>query len=137
MQDIADAIGKERVTRVIDRFYDRIQEHARLKIPFAVVRDWVHHKEILTHFWWVTLGGERYLDYSYTVANKHQESGFTPALLGDWLPLFHEIVREEVPEKTLADGWLERADRIGQSLTYLHEVTQRNHAVNPTLFKPA
>lgn len=136
MQDIADAIGRERVALVVDRFYDRIRQHPSLQYPFASVHDWPAHKEILTHFWWVTLGGKRYLDYSYRVAVKHAEAGFTPALLADWLALFHEIIQAEIPAD-LAAGWLERAERIGQSLTYMHEVAQRRQPLRPALFKPA
>jgi len=136
MQDIADAIGHEHVARVVDRFYDRIQQHPRLQEPFARVHDWPLHKQVLTHFWWVTLGGKRYLDYSYQVASKHAEAGFTPALLIEWLALFHDVVREEIPAE-LAAGWLERAERIGQSLRYMHEVKQNGQHVPAALFKPA
>lgn len=136
MQDIADAIGQERVARVVDCFYDRIRQHPSLQHPFANVHDWPAHKAILTHFWWVTLGGKRYLDYSYQVASKHGEAGFTPALLTDWLALFREIIQEEIPDE-LAAGWLERAERIGQSLTYMYEVEQRKQPLQPALFKPA
>lgn len=138
MQDIADDIGQERIHRVVDRFYDRIQQHPLLSQPFARVDDWPEHKAILTHFWWVTLGGKRYLNHPYAVARKHEEAGFTPALLQEWLTLFRATVQEEVPA-TLAAGWIERAERIGESLTYMHESAQRGHAgaSNPSLFKPA
>ncbi len=138
MQDIADAIGRERVTRVVDIFYDRIQQHPTLATPFQRVHDWPAHKAILTHFWWVTLGGKRYMDYPYMVARKHEEAGFTPALLQEWLTLFRTTVQEEIPA-TLAAGWMERAERIGESLTYMHESARRGHpgASNPSLFKPA
>lgn len=139
MQDIADDIGRERVAAVVDRFYNRIQEHPSLAAPFAIVHDWPAHKEILTHFWWVTLGGERYLDYSYRVAVKHEEAGFTPALLVDWLALFRETIRESIPEPALANGWIERAERIGESLTYMHEVLKRGslNSVKTESFRPA
>ncbi|HCT39860.1 MAG TPA: globin [Moraxellaceae bacterium] len=136
MQDIADAIGRDRVARVVDVFYEHVQAHPTLQAPFAGVHDWTSHKEILTHFWWVTLGGKRYIDYSYAVARKHNEAGFTPALLVDWLALFHEIVNAEIPPE-LAAGWIERAERIGQSLTYMHEVAQRGAAAPMGLYRPA
>lgn len=139
MQDIADEIGHAQVAAVVDDFYNRIQSHPSLAMPFAVVHDWVAHKEILTHFWWVTLGGERYLDYSYRVAWKHEEAGFTPALLVDWLFLFRDIIRDHITDEHLANGWIERAERIGESLTYMHEVAQRGGMARASsgLFKPA
>lgn len=139
MQDIAEDIGRDRVARVVDVFYDRIQQHPTLAEPFRRVHDWPAHKAILTHFWWVTLGGKRYLDYPYMVARKHEEAGFTPALLADWLALFRRTVRELLPEDNLAGGWIARAERIGESLTHMHAVAQRGTLAggNPTLFKPA
>lgn len=119
MQDIAHLIGRDKVAEVVDRFYDRVQQHPTLKIPFQIVKDWPHHKELITHFWWVSLGGERYLKYRYEVAIKHMEAGFTPDLLVDWLALFQDTVRE-VLEPELADPWIKRAELIGQSLTMLH-----------------
>ena len=120
MQDIAHLIGREKVAEVVDRFYDRIQQHPTLKQPFQVVNDWPHHKELFSHFWWVSLGGERYLKYRYEVTSKHMAAGFTPELLVDWLALFQDTVRE-VLEPELADPWVKRAELIGQSLTMMHE----------------
>ena len=124
MQDIADQIGQARVAAVVDAFYNRIQHHPTLAAPFAVVDDWPEHKAILTHFWWVSLGGARYLQYPYAVARKHLEAGFTPALLKDWLALFAKVVTAELPPE-LAEGWLERARKIGESLTYMVEFQQK------------
>lgn len=139
MQDIAHEIGHEQVAAVVDLFYNRIQEHPTLAAPFKMVDDWVAHKAILTHFWWGTLGGERYLDYSYRVAWKHEEAGFTPALLVEWLALFRQTIHESVADQRLANGWIERAERIGESLTYMHEISQRGGIARRStpLFKPA
>ncbi|GAB3243609.1 group III truncated hemoglobin [Chitinimonas naiadis] len=121
MRDIAREIGLEQVRLVVDTFYRRVRAHPLLSVPFARVHDWPQHLEHLSHFWWVTLGGERYLDYRYAVPQRHAEAGFTPALLVDWLALFHETVREQVAPP-LADAWLERAERIGKSLSLMHEL---------------
>ncbi len=123
MQNIAQDIGRERVARVVERFYAQVRQHPRLQAPFARVTDWPHHLEVLTHFWWVSLGGERYLQYPYAVARKHGEAGFTPELLADWLGLFQRTLEAELPPE-LTGPWLERAQRIGQSLTYMHEHQQ-------------
>lgn len=121
MQDIAHQIGRERVAEVVAAFYAQVRVHPTLSVPFARVTDWPHHLEILTHFWWVSLGGERYLDYSYEVPRKHAEAGFTPDLLQDWLALFQQTLLEHLSPE-LAVPWIERARKIGTSLKLLHEL---------------
>lgn len=121
MQDIAHQIGRERVAEVVAAFYGQVRVHPTLSVPFARVTDWPHHLEILTHFWWVSLGGERYLDYSYQVPSKHAEAGFTPALLQDWLALFQQTLLDRLPPEQ-AVPWIERARKIGTSLNLLHEL---------------
>lgn len=136
MRDIAEDIGHDRVAAVVDRFYSRIQEHPTLAGPFGAVEDWPRHKELLTHFWWASLGGERYLKHNYEVPRKHAEAGFTPELLNDWLALFSETLIEALPPE-LAEGWLARARAIGQSLVYLYNFQQNGRGPEKRLFTPA
>jgi hemoglobin len=121
MQDIAHEIGRERVAEVVAAFYAQVRQHPTLSVPFARVDDWPHHLEILTHFWWVTLGGERYLDYSYQVPSKHAEAGFTSPLLADWLALFRQTLDSHLTSEQ-ATAWFARAEKIGTSLSLLHEL---------------
>ena len=120
MRNIASEIGLERVSAVVDEFYRRVQLDPHLSQPFAVVHDWPAHKLHLTHFWWVSLGGERYADYQYQVPAKHEAAGFTPALLDIWLPLFSATLHDLLPAE-LALPWLQRAEKIGTSLRMLHQ----------------
>lgn len=136
MQDIAELIGKEGVARVVQAFYARVRQHPTLQEPFARVHDWPEHEAILTHFWWVSLGGQRYLDYPYAVARKHMAAGFTPELLVDWLALFRDTVSAELPAEQAA-GWIKRAELIGESLVHMHGVQSRGGLIDPRLFKPA
>ena len=124
MQDIAQAIGAEKVSQVVSDFYDRVQRHASLAGPFGTVHDWAEHKAHLAHFWWVTLGGKPYRDRPYRVAEKHAAAGFTPELLVDWLALFRETLVTHLPSD-LAAQWYARAQNIGRSLTYMHEFRSR------------
>lgn len=121
MRNIASEIGLEAVRTVVHDFYARVRAHAALAVPFGKVADWPAHHEQLTHFWWVTLGGQRYLDYRYDVASRHAEAGFTPALLGDWLTLFRATLHDHIAAE-LAEGWLQRAERIAESLRLMHEL---------------
>lgn len=130
MRDIAHDIGRDRVAETVTAFYSQVRQHETLSVPFARVHDWPHHLEILTHFWWVTLGGERYLDYSYQVPAKHAEAGFTPELLVDWLALFRTTLDAHLPVEQ-ADAWFARAERIGRSLNLLHELGHLHGPATP------
>ena len=133
MHTTAETIGRERIAQVVDTFYERVQRDPGLAMPFSVVKDWPHHKDLITHFWWVTLGGERYMDYSYNVVKKHRAVGFTSGLLKhNWLPLFEQTLREQLPTD-LADAWMAQAQRIGRSLDMNHQfwVEQQNSGDAP------
>jgi hemoglobin len=120
MKDIANLIGLDKVQDVVSDFYDRVQQHPQLSVPFGIVDDWAEHKAHLTHFWWVTLGGKRYRDKPYSVAEKHALAGFTPALLREWLALFEQTLASHLPAEH-AQAWLARAQHIGRSLVLMHD----------------
>ena len=125
MQDIAPIIGRDKVAEVVNDFYDRVRRHERLREPFAIVHDWPAHKAHLAHFWWVTLGGPRYRDEPYAVAQKHAAAGFTPELLVEWLALFRSTLHEHLAPE-LAEQWYARAAHIGTSLELMHEFQRRS-----------
>jgi hemoglobin len=127
MRDIANEIGHEKVNQVVSDFYDRVQGHPTLAEPFAIVTDWPEHKEHLTHFWWVALGGSRYREKPYRVAEKHALAGFTPALLRDWLALFRKTLHAHLAPDHSAE-WFARAENIGRSLVLMHEFRAQRHA---------
>ncbi len=116
---LAHRIGRDGIAIVVDAFYTRIQGHATLARPFGVVEDWSHHKEKLTHFWWVLLGGDPYLDVEYSVPMKHFQAGFTDALLVDWLELFGEVQREVLPADH-AEDWHRLASGMGANLARMN-----------------
>ncbi|MEJ2687942.1 MAG: group III truncated hemoglobin [Gammaproteobacteria bacterium] len=108
-------IGWERMAAVVDDFYDRVQAHPTLAVPFLMVSDWTLHKARLTHFWWVALGGRRYRPDRYDVAGKHLAVGVNDELVDDWLELFHATLREHLPGD-LAEAWFRRARLMGGSV---------------------
>lgn len=120
MPSIAEQIGQPRIFAVVDRFYDRIQSHPTLSIPFQRVQDWPRHKERIAYFWWVSLGGDRTRDFTFAVAPKHWQAGFNEMLLGDWKTLFREVVSSTLPSD-LAAAWMERVDHVGASLVIANE----------------
>jgi hemoglobin len=126
MEDIANQIGLEQVRKIVSEFYDLVQQHPTLAAPFAIVTDWPEHKAHLTHFWWVSLGGKRYREKPYSVAEKHAMAGFTPELLQDWLALFEQTLNRHLSAE-LARKWHARAEHIGRSLILMHEF--RNQSI--------
>ena len=129
MKDLASQIGLDKVHAVVSDFYDRVQTHPRLAMPFAIVEDWPEHKAHLSHFWWVTLGGKRYREKPYSVAEKHALAGFTPALLQEWLALFRQTLAAHLPAE-YSDEWLARAEHIGRSLELMHEFHSRKRTAS-------
>lgn len=124
-------IGHTAIAGVVDDFYERVQQHPALAVPFAVVDDWDEHKARLTHFWWVSLGGEPYAPYQYRVAEKHMAVGVTSTLVDDWLALFHTTLNDHLPE-SLVDPWFERARRMGDSIRLVSEFYRRKAERPPT-----
>lgn len=112
---LAFEIGWGQIAAVVDRFYDWVMQHPALRGPFSVVTDWPHHKERLTYFWWVVLGGEKFRNEMYEPVPKHHGAGFGEALLKDWLALFDTTVKEIVPEP-FAAAWISRAKQVGAGL---------------------
>ncbi len=119
MRDVAEEIGHERVARVVEQFYAAVRQHPALGVPFGHVTDWTTHEHKLTHFWWVSLGGTRYLDHRYKIAERHAAAGFSPDLLVVWLNLFADTLEANLP-RPLAQAWLERAHHLGKSLVMMH-----------------
>lgn len=111
-------IGLSRMRRVVDDFYDRVQRHPTLAEPFGAVADWPTHKARLTHFWWLSLGGDAYAPYAYRVGAKHADVGVTSALVDDWLVLFRTTLDDHLPPP-LAQAWFQRARRMGDSIRLL------------------
>lgn len=117
-RDTYRAIGRERIAAVVDDFYDRIQAHPSLAEPFRRVSDWPEHKARLTHFWWVSLGGEAYRDEQYRVGPAHVGLGVDEALVDEWLALFAATLADHL-EPELARAWMSRAQSMGRSIRML------------------
>lgn len=132
-RDTHEAIGLDTIRRVVDDFYDRVQAHPTLSEPFRRVEDWPEHKARLTHFWWISLGGERYRDDQYRVAPAHMPLGITEELVDDWLRLFAATLDDHL-SPALARAWLDRAEHMGRSIRML---ASWNAAADPIKARPA
>ncbi|MCO6441848.1 MAG: group III truncated hemoglobin [Nitrococcus mobilis] len=123
-------IDHETVCRVVDDFYGRVQSHPTLAEPFKRVKDWPEHIARLSHFWWITMGGERYRNDQYHVIAKHMPIGVTDALVDDWLALFHTTLEDHLtPEQT--EFWYGYAEQLGQSIRMLAQMRVGGQATPP------
>jgi hemoglobin len=106
----------EEIRKVVDDFYTVVAEDDLLKVPFSSVKDWPHHIERMTHFWWVRLGGRPYLSGPYNPVLKHFLAGFNATFLERWLSLFEIALNDNLkPEQ--AELWTLLAHRMGQFLS--------------------
>lgn len=121
--NLAHAIGKTTMTATVHSFYEQVRAHPVLSVPFLRVHDWPTHLDKIVHFWWVGLGGERYLDYNYQMPTKHAEAGFTPDFYAIWIGLFESTLNANLPPE-LAQPWLARAQNIGRAMTMMHDSGQ-------------
>ncbi len=113
---------------VVDRFYTKVQHDELLKVPFSSVHDWPHHIDHLSHFWWVRLGGEAYIDARYNPPLKHFKAGFNEKLLARWLELFYETLKENLNSEQ-AHLWAITAQRMGQALNMKNEIIKRSQGL--------
>jgi len=124
---LAAKIGKPSVDKVVDDFYNRIQIHPTLSEPFSIVGHWDEHKEKISQFWWVALGGNPSNSYSYDPVGKHFTAGFTQNLLNDWKTLFFEVLTTHLTLE-LAYEWQKRVEMIGENLLRQNDrLNERDH----------
>lgn len=108
------------VFQVVDDFYHQVQGDELLSVPFQSVHDWPEHIERLTHFWWVRLGGDRYLEVSYNPVMKHYQAGFNREYLVRWLELFHGTI-DRYLGKPQAELWKLISAQMGEGLSLRNE----------------
>lgn len=115
------------INSVVEDFYRQVATDPQLSVPFSSVKDWPHHIERLTHFWWTRFGGAAYLEASYDPIGKHFETGFTRELLERWLTLFQSTVTALLrPEQ--AEIWVELTKNMGQALARHNDLMILRHA---------
>lgn len=116
----------EDIHRTIESFYRQVAFDRHLRVPFAVVEDWPHHIERLTHFWWIRFGGKPYMDVQYNPIQKHYETGFNEDFLDIWLSLFKSTLNS-----TLNPGqsqiWMMFAESMGEALNRNNELMKRHY----------
>lgn len=117
------------IQKVIDQFYERVETHRHLKIPFSSVEDWPSHKAKLAHFWWIRFGGDPYMDIEYNLIQKHYETGYNEEFLEMWLTLFKEVLTSNLNQDQ-AKLWQMFAEGIGNALNFHHGVLKKLSALS-------
>lgn len=118
IQDNAARLGIDEafISRLVETFYARVRTHERLGPIFnGEVEDWPAHLATLKDFWAsVAMNAGR---YSGKPVPAHMKLGdVRPEHFGQWLGLFYLTLEEISPSQETVDYFMERAERIAQSL---------------------
>lgn len=117
--EYANSIGvtPEFIAKLVDEFYARIQKHPSLgPIFLGKVENWDEHLYKLKHFWAsVCLHSGTYSGRPMPahMALKNVE----PYHFAQWLELFEQTLTELAPNYDTVQYFMERANRIGNSLS--------------------
>ena len=110
-------INEAYISQLVDEFYVRIREHPLIGPIFieAIGDEWAPHLARMKDFWAsVALNAGC---YSGKPVPKHQRlSTAQPWHFDIWLALFHETLNETAPSPLVVDYFMERAQRIAESL---------------------
>lgn len=122
-------ISHREIYEVVSHFYHAVAVDPLLKVPFSDVADWPKHIDLMTHFWWIRMGGQRYLNYAYNPISKHFAQGFNETFLKRWLGLFRESLLSKLNE-TQAQHWLTLASSIGEFLLTRNDDLRRMQSIS-------
>jgi hemoglobin len=135
MADITAKTGidDQLIERVVRGFYARIQADPLLAPIFTNrITDWEPHLRRMVEFWSsVTIMSGRY--HGNPMA-KHRDMPVTAVHFTRWLALFRETVQDLCPPEAQM-YFIERAERIAQSLSMGIDDHKRDAAMAPVLAK--
>jgi hemoglobin len=118
LQAHAAALGIDEayISLLVDAFYARIRAHPVLGPIFAThVEDWTVHLPRMKSFWAsVALHAGTYA--GKPVPAHMKLTGVEPGHFATWLDLFHQTLVDTAPSPEAVDYFMERANRIAESL---------------------
>lgn len=117
-QAAALGINEAYISTLVETFYTRVRAHPVLGPVFDVaISDWGPHLETMKYFWSsVALGTGRYSGRPVPAHFKHRH--IQQFHFNLWLALFEQTLRDTAATPDAATFFLERANRIAQSLQY-------------------
>lgn len=113
----AKGIDEAYISILVDTFYARIRAHPELGPIFETViaDNWDFHLRRMKDFWAsVAFNARRYTGKPVPAHQKISQA--RPEHFGMWLDLFRATLEETAPSAQAVDHFMERADRIAQSL---------------------
>ncbi|MBY9067977.1 group III truncated hemoglobin [Hyphomonas sp. WL0036] len=120
LRDQAAALGvtEDYISTLVDTFYTRVRAHPVLGPVFDVaISDWGPHLDTMKDFWSsVALGTGRYSGRPVPAHAKHRH--IQQFHFNLWLALFEQTLRDTATTPEAATFFMERANRIAQSLQY-------------------
>jgi len=120
LRDHAAALGIDEayISTLVETFYTRVRAHPVLGPVFDVaISDWGPHLETMKDFWSsVALGTGRYSGRPVPAHARHRH--IQQFHFNLWLALFEQTLRDTAATPEAATFFLERANRIAQSLQY-------------------
>lgn len=120
LRDHAAALGIDEayISTLVETFYTRVRAHPVLGPVFDVaISDWGPHLETMKDFWSsVALGTGRYSGRPVPAHARHRH--IQQFHFNLWLALFEQTLRDTAATPEAAVFFLERANRIAQSLQY-------------------
>ena len=114
---LAMGIDEDFISRLVDGFYSRIRQHEVLGPIFnmAIGDNWDHHLPRMKQFWAsVALNSGTYSGRPVPVHRRLRL--VRPEHFDIWLGLFRETLAETGASVEVTDYFMERAERIGESL---------------------
>ena len=117
-QAAALGIDEAYISTLVETFYTRVRAHPVLGPVFDVaISDWGPHLETMKDFWSsVALGTGRYSGRPVPAHFKHRH--IQQVHFNLWLAVFEQTLRDTAATPEAAAFFLERANRIAQSLQY-------------------
>jgi len=120
LRDHAAALGIDEtyISTLVETFYTRVRAHPVLGPVFDVaISDWGPHLETMKDFWSsVALGTGRYSGRPVPAHARHRH--IQQFHFNLWLAVFEQTLRDTAATPEAATFFLERANRIAQSLQY-------------------
>lgn len=118
--DHAQSIGinDDYIDVLVETFYERIREHGVLGPVFAqaIGENWPYHLARMKDFWAsVTMNAGRYSGKPVPAHREHSDS-IQAWHFGIWLGLFKQTLEDTAPTPEAADYFMQRAERIAESL---------------------
>jgi len=106
------------ISRLVDTFYTRVRAHPLLGPVFnEAITDWEPHLTTMKDFWAsVALNAGRYSGKPVPAHARHRT--IAPWHFDIWLGLFEQTLRDTAPTPGAAPYFMERANRIAQSLQF-------------------